>query len=431
MAKNIIQALPELVEAAIISPATADQIRDYYRRQDGKPANVLFIVFGILGALSVGLGIILILAHNWDTLPRATKTGLAFVPLVLGQLLGLYALLRQAGSPAWRESAAPFLFLAVGASIALVGQIYHITSTGGTFLLTWMLLGLPLVYLLRSSVVSLLFIGGITYYAVQTGSLFSGTSRLWFYWLLLMGILPHYYYLFRHKPGGNFTFFHHWFLPLSAAVALFTVGENTRPLLVPAYGSLFSLYSLLGYSKLFRGQKRRNNGYLVVGTLGTLGLLLVLSFDSFWLGLAQERWAFPRVMTSPEGMAAAIVSLLAGGLLVARYRHQSLLRIQALEITFVVIILAFISAFFFPVAAAAVVNLVVLGIGLQAIRQGARSGDLGRLNSGLLLVAALVTCRFFDTDLSFVFRGIVFVLLGIGFFYTNYWMLQKRKTHEH
>jgi hypothetical protein len=76
------------------------------------------------------------------------------------------------------------------------------------------------------------------------------------------------------------------------------------------------------------------------------------------------------------------------------------------------------------------INLLVLGIGLLTIRRGARAAHLGILNSGLLLIAALITCRFFDTDLSFVFRGVLFVLVGLGFFLMNYWMLQKRKTHD-
>jgi uncharacterized membrane protein len=202
MSKNILQALPELVEAQVITPETASQIRDYYHRREGKPANVLFIVFGILGALLVGLGIILMLAHNWDELPRAARTSLAFLPLVLGQGLGVYVLLRKAASLAWRESAATLLFLAVGASISLVSQIYHITTGNlSSFLFTWMLLVLPLVYLLRSSMVSLLYLSGITWYAAESRGLLDVSSPSWFYWVLLVGLLPHYYQIITSYAG--------------------------------------------------------------------------------------------------------------------------------------------------------------------------------------------------------------------------------------
>ncbi|MFT5306512.1 MAG: hypothetical protein ACI89M_002038, partial [Chitinophagales bacterium] len=41
---------------------------------------------------------------------------------------------------------------------------------------------------------------------------------------------------------------------------------------------------------------------------------------------------------------------------------------------------------------------------------------------------ALVACRFFDSNLSFVFRGLLFILVGLGFFFVNYWMINRRKS---
>jgi hypothetical protein len=45
----------------------------------------------------------------------------------------------------------------------------------------------------------------------------------------------------------------------------------------------------------------------------------------------------------------------------------------------------------------------------------------------LLIITALIACRFFDTDFSFVVRGLVFIGVGVGFFATNYYMIKKRK----
>lgn len=64
-------------------------------------------------------------------------------------------------------------------------------------------------------------------------------------------------------------------------------------------------------------------------------------------------------------------------------------------------------------------------IGILTIRKGAKKNHLGVLNYGLLIITALVICRFFDTDLSSIIRRLLFVSVGIGFFLTNYWMLKK------
>ena len=161
--------IPELLKAEVITQETADKIQEYYRSRSGSSAGKLFIVFGILGALLVGLGVILIIAHNWDQLPRATKTIFAFLPLLIGHVLGGFVLIKKPTSTAWREGVTTFLFFAVGASIALVSQIYNIPGDLSSFLLTWMLLCLPLMYIMNSSMGSLLYLTGITWYAADTG----------------------------------------------------------------------------------------------------------------------------------------------------------------------------------------------------------------------------------------------------------------------
>ena len=111
--------LPELVKAGVISEDTAAAIASYYNNKKEPSTNKLFVVFGILGAILVGLGIILIIAHNWDDLSRSLKTVFAFLPLLIGQLLCAFAFLKKPGNVAWRESSSVFLFFAVGAYTTL------------------------------------------------------------------------------------------------------------------------------------------------------------------------------------------------------------------------------------------------------------------------------------------------------------------------
>ena len=63
---NMQRNLNELVAANIISQEIADKIQDYYNHKKGLSVNRLFVIFGILGGILIGLGIILIIAHNWD-----------------------------------------------------------------------------------------------------------------------------------------------------------------------------------------------------------------------------------------------------------------------------------------------------------------------------------------------------------------------------
>ena len=72
----------------------------------------------------------------------------------------------------------------------------------------------------------------------------------------------------------------------------------------------------------------------------------------------------------------------------------------------------------------------MLVLGLVMLREGSRHSQLGMLNLGMLVIALLVICRSFDTDLTFVVKGILFVLVGIGFFAANWLMIKKRKDYE-
>jgi hypothetical protein len=77
-----------------------------------------------------------------------------------------------------------------------------------------------------------------------------------------------------------------------------------------------------------------------------------------------------------------------------------------------------------------IINFFILFLAVFYLRQGLKKNHLGILNGGLGILTILIFCRFFDTEISFVLRGIIFLLVGFGFFFANYYMFQKRKSDE-
>ncbi len=428
MAKNVLHELPALVEAGVISEEVAGRIRQYYQQRE--PSHRLFTVFSMLGALLAGLGVILLVAHNWDELTRLVKTGLVFLLLLTGQAACLYVRLRKPGSTSWRESAAAFLFLAVGASIALISQIYHIPGNLTAFILTWMLLCLPLVYTMPSSVVSMLYIIGITCYACERSYWSYPSATAYLYWGLLLGVVPYYYALCRRKADSPLTALHHWLVPLSVVTALGTLSRTTEELMMVAYMSLFALLYLAGNIPFLKEQKTANNGYLVTGAAGTLILLLILSFHGFWQHWHEQDFAPARLFGSVEFVAAFVLSLLAGVFLYRLYRDKPWYTIDPAAYVFILFAATFALGVSSAGAAILLVNLLVLLLGTYTVVQGAGRQDLKLLNYGLLIILVLAVCRFFDTDLSFALRGSLFVLAGTGFFLINYSMFRKIKANK-
>jgi hypothetical protein len=156
-------------------------------------------------------------------------------------------------------------------------------------------------------------------------------------------------------------------------------------------------------------------------------LLLIVSFAWFWEDLRLENFQFAQIIYSPEFYASIILTLLAGTLLFKQLKFKALVDIQPISWIFILFIVTFIIGLSSPLSVL-MINLFVFAIGIITVKNGAKQDHLGVLNFGLLIITALIGCRFFDTDLSFILRGILFISVGFGFFMTNYLMLKKRKN---
>jgi uncharacterized membrane protein len=419
------QQLDELLHHNIITPEVAAAITNYYQNKQ-TTASKLPIIFGIFGALLGGLGIILLIGHNWDDFTTTTQPILAFLPLLLGQISSGYTILKKPESIAWCESSGAFLFCGVGASIALISQIYHIPGNFNAFILTWMLVSLPMVYLLKSSLTSLLFLIGITVYNVNIRYIDYPYEENYWYWLLLLGIALHYYTLLKKQPTGNFTIFHHWFIALTLLINLGTISKNNNELLFITYGFLIALFYLIGKTTTFNQLKTIANSYLTIGKLGSLYILYMASFRFIWKHLTLkniESDSLAIILTVALFLAAAI-------LLYQLSKKQKQTPTTLFHVNFLAIALLFITAQISIIATVVIANCYILLLGLQEIQKGNKTNSIARLNFGILIIAILTGCRFFDENMTFIVRGVMFIIVGFGFFALNYFLLKKRKQHE-
>ena len=422
MNSKLLKELPHLVDAKIITPEVATNIEAYYQSKASPSSNKLFTVFGVLGSLLLGLGVILILAHNWDHFNRMTKTIFAFFPLVIGQVFVAFSIIKRK-SNAWRESSGTFLFFAIGSSIALVSQIYNIPGNLSTYVLTWIILSLPLIYLLKSNTIALLNIVFVTFYAIEIGyaGYFSMNQTPWMYLVIMLAILPHYLMLLKMHKAANITSIFNWVFPLSLTIVVGAFVKDISELGFLMYVLLFSLFYNLGKLPIFQSQKLRRNGFLIFGSLGIVLMLLTMSFDSFWY---VDHFFFG----AQESLVSVVLFM--ANVFVLLYAHfkKRLRHFNLFQYIFVFCALLYVFGLNVPVIGTIAINCIVFALGITTIKIGADQFHFGILNYGLIIITALVTCRFFDTNMSFELRGLLFVLVGLGFFFTNYIMLKRQKS---
>ncbi len=428
MHDSILHDLDELLQQRVITEDEANRIRDYYRQKPQPGNNRLVIIFGVLGSLLVGMGLVLIIAHNWDDLPKPVKLGVALLPLLLGQVICGYLLWKNSSARAWREGASVFVVFAIATAISIVSQVYHIEGDFGNFLFVWMLLTLPIMYVMQSSAVSLLFWIGITWYACEDGYFHFDRGIVIKYWMLALASAPFYWQLCKKAVRSNATVLHHWFVAASLVITLGTFARDAEELMLPAYMFLFGAFVLLGQLPLFNNRGLFSNAYLITGSFGSIVLLLMLSFDWYWEELGRK--AFSDWIGSPElflCIGLLVISAVLYGVLVKQVSIRSLLSKSYVIPPFIVL---FVMGVYNPYSAQVLVNIFILILAIYTIREGAQADHLGRMNYGLMILSLLIICRFFDTDLSFVVRGLLFVMVGLGFFAMNYRMIKKRKEQQ-
>ena len=73
-------------------------------------------------------------------------------------------------------------------------------------------------------------------------------------------------------------------------------------------------------------------------------------------------------------------------------------------------------------------NIILLAGSARIIYGGLSRENLFLLNLGLLTLASWIISRFFETNISFVWKGILFITLGILCFGLNWFILKKQRT---
>lgn len=226
-------------------------------------------VLATLGGLLLGAAVIMLVAANWQEMPRLMRIGLIFV-LIWASYLG----------GAWRQARGDKLFPPVcyivgaasfGAGLALVGQMYHLSGDIHSAAIYWSVGVLISAFLLRAPVLAA-FGAGVACFYLST-------------------------YVFDTSSYDDLTY--RWVGPLllafGAAAALFTRSRHAAHL-----WAMFSIgWALLIYAE------RESNTVLVLMLIVGIGLILA---DGFAHTTMQRLTRFAHPLAA-YGLLLALLSL--------------------------------------------------------------------------------------------------------------------------
>jgi uncharacterized membrane protein len=427
-----------LVASGAITSENARAIERYYEH-DQPRTNFGFVILAALGSALVAAGIILLIAHNWDDLNRATRTAIAFLPLLIAQALVVFTLMRRNESRPWREAVAIFDVAAVATAISLIGQTYQVQGTFSDFMRTWLLLSIAIVYLLRTTLGAIAYVIGCVVWLFAERGMFSPEGNPMFFWFLLVLVIPYVSIRFRLDRDSRETAI---LVIIVALASLFGVGATANfanaNVGALAYAGIATAIYLCGM-KFFPQPAGRLHPLAVVGGIAIGVVTIVLSFESTWhmthyVGSVSRNSATNLAVVVELLFPIAAVCLAGFDLLGRRAAFSlsaALLPIVA-AVAWVITHLCELPDNKWhstpcTFAAATLINCYALLLGIDILARGIGTNSIARANFGLLLIAALAICRFFDSDLSFVARGVGFIIVGLGFLVANL-LLFKRRT---
>lgn len=431
MSNHIEWLLKELAgweREGLIEATAGQRIRARYAGPVAGTSGWALLAFGVLGALLVGGGLILLLAHNWSDFSRAARTALAVTPLVLAQGAAVLGWLRGWQGVAWRESVATFWGLALGAALALVSQIYHLGGTFDGFLFLWLLLGLPVIYLLRSVLVGALYAAGALAWACQPAVTEDTVLGFWLWVAALAPFVRARWIRERFTSGTTFLL---WVLSAVLTVGVSVSLARALPgLWIIVHASWFALLVLLDRRWFDDAPTLWHRPLHVAGWLGAVALALILTYDWPWrsIGWSHYRYDVAAWRQIADGVLTTVV---AGSAALAAVAHRRVLR----DLAGVAVLLPVAAVAGFWLAsrelytpALALLNGFVLLLGLRLMIGGVRRSALASLNAGMVLLGSLIMLRFFDSDFSLLSRGIAFVALGCAFLVVNLVLVRRPRS---
>jgi uncharacterized membrane protein len=425
--------LPEWVNQGIITQDQEKQILAWMEAKQGKMPGLIFWI-SLLAGLLVGLGVLLIIAHNWDELPHAMRLSLALLPALAGTALMLFAALKRNQNLIWMELGSLSQMIGLGASISLISQVYHIAGSMESFLFSWLLVYTPTQIILSGRVSLLLYTILANWFVTSSGFSHSPDAHpMHVFWMLgCIAVSARNLYL----KGNAMVFLrvYSWFLPPLFAWGMGTLGFQAKnvELLFLVYTGLVLLTLILGEWLKYYQERFNFNGLRFWGRMGLFVIFSMFSYRFFWDHIIHDELFRKSDFIRDKLLWIGLGFIAIGAFIFIRKKFKDAFAdIQPDVAAIIIYIVAFfVLGKFAPLAGMILTNLMMLLLGIYYLQKGVKTQSLLWLNYGLLWLFLLLIYRFSDVNQGYLARGLFFIGLGILLFFINIFVVGKKGKEQ-
>jgi uncharacterized membrane protein len=416
------QQIPQWVDKAIITEGQAIALRALYPPGDSVGLGRLLIT-GI-GAIMIGLGVILLFAYNWDDMGKVSKLTVIFSGLIGAHLAALYTRERHHVAS---ESLFALGTMLMGAGIFLVGQIYHLDSHYPNAIFIWSLGALALAWVLPSLTQAFMAVALITAWHLSEVMDFAVANHAALP-LLLIGLLPLVWRL--HSPILA------RFVSVSLFVSIgFSVGIFDEHLIVTTL--LLTAAALIGLEQVLAQQAEKPRELAVELAKPARWVLFVLMYLLTFSDLTRDLLRFNWVdyLASSYFIVALLATQVAFFFLLYQRRVGGLIGLTEIAVVLVLLPPLFYSLLDSRTQHAlleslvwAGFNLLLLAVSVWLMIDGARHANRQHMLRGSILFALLAMARYTDLFDSLLARAVVFLLVGVALFAVNHFYQRNKRA---
>lgn len=422
--KWLYQELMKWVDEGLVTPENGKIIAARYQLSAQGSSLVTYMFCNIIGAIMVGLGVLLYIAYSWEAMAQTSRLWTSVAVLGFSQLLNLGIIWTKRQGSGLAEGAGIFHGIVVFSVIMALAQTFYLGASTAGYILMGLLMILPMMYLLRSSSLTVLYVVMTIVYGLQfdVDQIWGGVYLVW---PLLACMVPMYLRLWRSRNSSIRLVWLSWFLALAIYSAFILSMEQVSGIIpILFYACITAITFLSG--ALIKQLGRWGTPFRIVGQVGLIGVLLIASMESTWIDIRNMN------DLSLIGMAVLFVLfVLALGLYVLALKKRSR---GVVFLGFVPLLIGAGAVLAYQdigiVAITVVMNIYVAGIGLSVLFVNRKNRHIQEINWGLLILFALIACRFFDTSFSYSARALVFIVMGALLLAVNVWLAWKSMNRQ-
>lgn len=400
----------------LVSPGQAEAILQRYKNHEEEQGGRLITMLAVIGALLLGIGVILFFAANWQAIPKMVKVSIIMASIVIAYGVGYYLTFERNSYPKVGRSLIFLGSILYGSGIWLIAQIFHLSSHFPNGFLFWVLGIIPVAFVCGSLSV---LIEASLLITVWTLTEQAGFQNYNWWFLPLAGLVLALGYRLKSPLAVGLTLpgFIVW---LAASAFLSFEGNEAMAavsmflLMVPAG---LAIYSGGSYQSQLKSFLPMNVPFKIVGLLLVFGSLFITSFrflihESMY---NHNEFVYSEFYIISYVLLACLTILLAG-LTISKVRAQ---KGGVTEGIFQFVLLALACAITFSITIlgeavfVAIINIVLFSAIIAVIVIGYRNREPVLVNFGLVFFVLDVIARYFDFFWDMLDKSVFFMIGGV------------------